>query len=136
MNNSEILNELSVYFQEQCRRKWWTQASATLCRMAKTLHADKEYEDELRCLILSFYIDMSGWQQQAFVNEYAVGAMRETCELLEVDKEHLKKMYYEAISVFSSSHHSFTPTGCLRVLTYCVFGKNRKADKIMSYLQK
>lgn len=136
MNNSEILNELSVMFQEQCKAEWWMLASATLRRMAKVLHEDKRYDDELRCLILSFYIDMSGWQLQAFVNEETVGDMREVCKLLELDKARLNDLYFDAIKGLSTSHHSFTPTGCLRVLTYCIFGKSRKVDKIMSYLQK
>lgn len=136
MNKSEILNELSVMFQEQCNGEWWMLASATLRRMAKVLHEDKNYDDELRCLILSFYIDMSGWELQAFVNEETVGDMREARELLGLDKAHLSKLYYDTIKGHSFPHHSFTPTGCLRVLTYCVFGKSRKADKIMSYLQK
>lgn len=136
MNNSEILNELSVMFQEQCKAEWWMLASATLRRMAKVLHEDKSYDGELRCLILSFYIDMSGWQLQAFINEETVGDMRKACELLGLDKACLSNLYYEAIKGFSFPYHSFTPIGCLRVLTYCVFGKSRKADKIMSYLQK
>lgn len=135
MNNSEILNELSTLFQEQCKAEWWMLSSATLRRMAKILHEDKNYADELRCLILSFYIDMSGWELQAFVNEETVGDMREACELLGLDKSDLSKLYYDTVKVLYYPFHSFTLTGCLRVLTYCVFGKSRKADKIMSYLQ-
>lgn len=79
---------------------------------------------------------MSGWQLQAFVNEETVGDMREACKLLELDKARLNDLYYEAIKGLSSPRHSFTPTGCLRVLAYCIFGRSRKVDKIMSYLQK
>lgn len=136
MTNNDKCNELFTSFQEQCKAGEWTKASGTLRLMADVLYTSKNYEDELRCLILSFYIDMSGCQRQAFVNEETVAAMREAYALSGIDKARMDELYYESIKEVSFPRHSFTPIGCLRVLTYCILGKNRKADEIISYLQK
>lgn len=136
MNNNDTLKALSASFEQQCKSAEWMKASETLRSIARILHSEKSYKDELRFLVLSFYIDMSGFQQQAFVNEETVCAMRVLCELLGLDKVQLNNLYYETIKGLSFPYHNFTPTGCLRVLTYCIFGKSRKADKIISYLKK
>lgn len=136
MNNGPKSSELSDALQEQCQTEDWAGVSSTLKSLSLCFHNEKNFNDEMRCHILSFYLDMSGCYRQPFVNEKTVGCMRDLRDLLELDKTNLSDMYYESIKALSLPSHSFVPTGCLRVLTYCVFGKSRKADKIMSYLQK
>lgn len=89
----------------------------------------------MKCLILSFYIDMSGFQRQSFVNEETVESMRELYNLSRIDKSKLQELYYDVIDDEMFPHHGFTPAGCLRVLTYCILGKSRKVEEIMAHLQ-
>ncbi len=134
MNKTENFNYGG--FQELCDSGKWAQASSLFIEKAEACHSAKDYIDEMKFLILSFYIDMSGIEVQPFVNSKTVFAMQEACKLSGIGNADLEKLYRNSVKMLSLPHHSFSYNGCLRVLTYCAFGKYCKADKILQYLQK
>lgn len=114
----------------------WERASETLRLMAYILETEKKHTDELKALMLSFYLDLSGMTRSPFTNGDTVDRMRRAYRSSGISEGELTVLYFDTVREDTLPSHYLTLTGSFRMFTYCLFGKRSKFDEVMSHLVK
>lgn len=127
---------LSRGLQDAYKTGDWERASETLRLMAYILETENKHTDELKALMLSFYFDLSGMGRQPFTNNDTVDRMRRAYRLSGMSETDLTVLYFDTVREDTLPSHCLTLTGSFRMFTYCLFGKSRKFDEVMSHLTK
>lgn len=127
---------LSRGLQDAYKTGDWERASETLRLMAYILETEKKHTDELKALMLSFYLDLSGMARSPFTNSDTVDRMRRAYRLSGMSEGELTVLYFDTVREDTLPNHYLTLTGSFRMFTYCLFGKSRKFDVVMSNLTK
>lgn len=127
---------LSRGLQDAYKTGDWERASETLRFMAYILETENKHKDELKALILSFYFDLSGLTRQPFTNNDTIDRMRRAYQLSGMTEGEVTILYFDVIREDTLPKHYLTLTGSFRMFTYCLFGKSRKFDEVMSHLVK
>lgn len=111
-------------------------ASETLRLMAYVLDTENKHTDAMKALMLSFYFDLSGMARQPFTNSDTVDRMKRAYSLSGMSESDVTLLYFDVIREDTLPRHYLTLTGSFRMFTYCLFGKSRKFDVVMSNLTK
>ena len=127
---------LSRGLQDAYKTGDWERASETLRLMAYILETENKHIDELKALMLSFYFDLSGMARSPFTNNDTVDRMRRAYRLSGMSETDLTVLYFDTVREDTLPNHYLTLTGSFRMFTYCLFGKSRKFDEVMSHLTK
>ena len=127
---------LSRGLQDAYKTGDWERASETLRLMAYVLDTENKHTDAMKALMLSFYFDLSGMGQQPFTNNDTVDRMKRAYRLSGMSESDVTLLYFDVIREDTLPRHYLTLTGSFRMFTYCLFGKSRKFDEVMSHLTK
>lgn len=114
----------------------WERASETLRLMAYILETENKHTDELKALMLSFYIDLSGVERMPFTNNDTVERIRTAYRKSGMSETDICCLYFDVIRDDTMPRHSLTVTGSFRVFTYCLFGKKKKLEEVLNNLSK
>lgn len=127
---------LSRGLQEAYKTGDWERASETLRLMAYVLDTENKHTDAMKALMLSFYFDLSGMGRQPFTNGDTVDRMKRAYRLSGMSESDVTLLYFDVIREDTLPRHYLTLNGSFRMFTYCLFGKDRKFDEVMSHLVK
>ena len=127
---------LSRGLQDAYKNGDWERASETLRLMAYVLDTENKHTDAMKALMLSFYFDLSGMARQPFTNSDTIDRMRRAYKLSGMSESDVTLLYFDVIGEDTLPRHYLTLTGSFRMFTYCLFGKSRKFDVVMSNLTK
>lgn len=127
---------LSRGLQDAYKNRDWERASETLRLMAYVLDTENKHTDAMKALMLSFYFDLSGMARQPFTNSDTVDRMKRAYRLSGMSESDVTLLYFDVIRKDTLPRHYLTLTGSFRMFTYCLFGKSRKFDEVMSHLVK
>lgn len=127
---------LSKGLQDAYKTGDWERASETLRLMAYILETENKHTDEMKALMLSFYFDLSGLARSPFTNNDTVDRMKKAYRLSGMTETDVALLYHDVIREDTLPRHYLTLTGSFRMFTYCLFGKSRKFDVVMSNLTK
>lgn len=125
---------LSRGLQDAYKTGYWERASETLRLMAYILETEDKYTDEMKALMLSFYFDLSGLAKPPFTNNDTVDRMKKAYKRSGMTESDIALLYFDVIHEDTLPKHYLTLTGSFRMFTYCLFGKTRKLDEVMSHL--
>lgn len=127
---------LSRGLQDAYKTGDWERASETLRLMAYVLDTENKHTDAMKALMLSFYFDLSGMGRQPFTNNDTIDRMKRAYRLSGMSESDVTLLYFDVIREDTLPRHYLTLTGSFRMFTYCLFGKSRKFDEVMSHLTK
>lgn len=105
-------SELSKKLHQQYRVGDWLGATATLRRMALVLHEERKYRDELKVLILSYYIDLSGMVAEPFICSGIGKRAKYLLGVGNVSKEELAQIFFSTLQGRVTPKHLLAKYDC------------------------
>lgn len=132
----EEFERLSKESQEHMKCGRLRDLSDTYMQMAAVLDSEGKYADELKVLMLAFYLDLSGVREEPFVRSEMPELARSALLNSKLSKRAMVDMYLEAIRRDSAPSHTMTVLGSLRVFNLCLLGRTEAVDRILSQVSK
>ena len=106
--------------------------SCTLKEMAELFRKNDRVYDQLRVLVVSFYIDLSGFGCASFIDRNLVEQLQTAIQLAFIDIAALERSYYEWIDSDMMPQHALGRKDCWYLLRLCAEGKIEQADYILT----
>lgn len=124
--------ELSAECRRHIREGQIDLYSATLKEMARLLEKDGRFMDELKILIPSFYIDLSGFGRAPYIDN-TVPAMLQTAILNSgIEKQKLCEFYFDLIHPDMISKHAMSISESFYIFRLCIDNKVEQAEYVLS----
>ena len=105
--------------------------SATLKQMAKLLEADGRYLDELKILISSFYIDLSGFGRASYIDRSVPAMLQTAMTNSGIENQQLCEMYVDLIRPDMIPKHAMSISESLYLFRLCIDNKVEQAEYIL-----
>lgn len=132
MTFEEELTVLSTKCKNYIRSGQISMYSATLKEMADLFCRNHCVTDQLKVLITSFYIDLSGFGRASFINRELVNQIQTATHLNSIDVGELERLFFEWIQPDMISQHALGVKDCWYLLRLCVDGKTEQAEYILT----
>lgn len=132
MTFEEEFNELSLRCRSYIRSGQISMYSETLKEMAELFRKNDRVNDQLKMLVISFYIDLSGFGRASFIDRELVNRIKTAMNLNEVELQELEQMYFNWIQPDMISQHALSVKDSWYLMRLCVDGKVEQADYILS----
>ena len=105
--------------------------SSTLKEMAELFRRNDRVNDQLRVLVVSFYIDLSGFSRAPFIDRNLIEQFRTVMQHDLINIESLERLFYEWISPDLMPQHALGRKDCWYLLRLCADGKVEQAEYIL-----
>ena len=128
--------ELSVSCGQHMRAGRFDELSDTYAEMASVLEAEGKYTDELKVLMLLFYIDLSGIGSEPHIRSTLPARATMALERTKMSKHEMTDLYLETVRRDCTPRHTMTVLGSLRLFELCILGKVGAAERILNQLSK
>ena len=132
MSFEEELNALSIRCKNYIRSGQISMYSSTLKEMADLFRKNTYFKDQLRVLIHSFYIDLSGFGRASFIDRNLIKDLQTTMNEQSLDIDTLEKLFFEWVQPDVISQHAFGIKDCWYLLRLCAEGKTEQAEYILT----
>lgn len=129
-------HELSESCGQHMRTGHFAELSDTYAEMAGVLEAEGRYTDELKMLMLTFYLDLSGVGSEPHIRSTLPELATAAFERSKMSKHEMTDLYLETIRRDCTSRHTMTVLGSLRLFELCILGKVGAAERILNQLSK
>lgn len=110
--------------------------SCDLKIMGDVLCREGKRADELKVLMLAFYIDLSGTSQKPFIDKASVGHIKSAVVQLKFDEHQIRELYMDTARADATPCHIMTVSDSLYLLELCISGRNTEANAILVGLTK
>lgn len=108
MDNNERFQMLSKDSHERLRKGDLRLYSYDLREMARILDAEGKYIDEVKLLMIVFYVDLSGGDTMPFVSEVLVETLKKAMLRAALSPNDVKKLYFDTIREDITPSHRMT----------------------------
>ena len=132
MTFEEELTSLSAKCKNYIRSGSISMYSATLKELADLFHRNDRTKDQLKALVISFYIDLSGFSRAPFIDRKLIERLQTSLHCNFIDEGELERLFFEWIQPDMIMQHSLGVKDCCYLLRLCIDGKADKADYILS----
>lgn len=132
MTFDEELTTLSAKCKSYIRAGRISMYSNTLKEMADLFRRNDRIKDQMKALVISFYIDLSGFSRASFIDHELVARIQTAMQLNSVDIRELEQLFFEWIQPDMISQHAFGVKDCWYLLRLCTEGKVEQADYILT----
>lgn len=132
MTFEEELAALSIKCKNYIRTGQIAMYSSTLKEMADLFCRHDCIKDQLKVLIVSFYIDLSGFSRSSFVDHELVAQVQTLMQSHSIDIHKLEQLFFEWIQPDMMSQHALAVKDCWYLLRLCLDGKVEQADYILT----
>lgn len=132
MSFKDELNALSIKCKNYIRSGQISMYSSTLKEMADLFRKNSYFKDQLRVLIHSFYIDLSGFGRASFIDQNLVKALQMTLNEQSIDINTLEKLFFEWVQPDMIPQHAFGLKDCWYLMRLCAQGKTEQAEYILT----
>lgn len=102
--------------------------------MGDILGREDRHIDELKVLMLAFYIDLSGVHQQPFIDRELPKYIRSAVIRSELDAHQFRELYMETVRTDTTPSHVMTVNDSLYLLELCLSNREDAADGILAEL--
>jgi len=106
--------------------------SDTLKEMAGLLEENGRFLDELRILILSFYIDLSGFGRAPYIDKSLPAMLQTAIYNSGLERHELCELYLKVIQPDVVSKHTMSVSESLYVFQLCIDNKVEQAEYLLS----
>lgn len=106
--------------------------SAALKEMAGLLEKDGRFVDELKILISSFYIDLSGFGRAPYIDKVVPTMLQTAISNSGMEKRELCELYLELIQPDMIPKHTMSVSESLYVFQLCIDNKVEQAEYLLS----
>lgn len=106
--NDKMYRELSRQCREYLMSGKLDLYSVTLKRMAEILDIEEKYVDEVKSLMVAFYIDLSGVGHSPYIDRLLVKSMNIAIRKSNLRKGAIKDLYFETIREDTTPRHMLT----------------------------
>ena len=106
--------------------------SSALKEMAELFRINDRAYDQLRVLVISFYINLSGFSRASFIDRNLVEQLRTALQHDLINVESLERSFFEWISPDMMPQHSLGRKDCWYLLRLCAEGKMEQAEYILT----
>lgn len=106
--------------------------SRTLKEMAELFRGNNCTMDQLKILVLVFYIDLSGFSRASYIDCNVTERLIAVIRQERIDISELEHLFMEWIQPDMISQHAFSRKECWYLLRLCVEGKTEQAQYILS----
>lgn len=132
MTFEEELTALSIKGKKYIRSGQISMYSSTLKEMADLFHRNNRIKDELKVLVISFYIDLSGFSRASFIDHALIEQLQSAMQLASIDIKELECSYFVWIQPDMMSQHALGVKDSWYLLRLCAEGKVVQADYILT----
>ena len=132
MTFEEEFTSLSAKCKNFIRTGQISMYSCTLKEMAELFRRNDRIYDQLRVLVVSFYIDLSGFGRASFIDRKLVDQLRFAVQSTVIDIEALERSFFEWIDPDMMPQHALGQKDCWYLLRLCAEGKVEQADYILT----
>lgn len=132
MTFDEELTALSVKCKNYIRAGQISMYSRTLKEMADLFCRYDRIKDQLKVLVLSFYIDLSGFGQASYVDRELVKQLQTAMQSHSIDIHELERSFFEWIQPDMMPQHALGLKDCWYLLRLCAEGKVDQAEYILT----
>lgn len=130
MTFEDELTALSLKCKSYIRSGQISMYSKTLKELAELFHRNNRTWDQLKVLVISFYIDLSGFSRASFIDYKLVAQIQAIMQLNDVPE--LEHSFFEWIQPDMIPQHALSVKDCWYLLRLCVDGKVEQADYILT----
>lgn len=127
---------LSVACGEYMRAGQFSDLSDTYAEMAEFLEAEGKYSDELKVLMLTFYLDLSGIERPAHIRSSIPDRATNAFAMSKMSKHEMTELYLETIRSDCTPRHTMTVLGSLKLFNLCLRGRVGDAERILKRIVK
>lgn len=128
--------ELSKKLHQQYRVGDWLGASATLRRMALVLHEEMKYRDELKVLVLSYYIDLSGMAAEPFACSALWKRVGQLTTMGKISPKEVENIYFDALTGRVTPLHTMMKSESYKLFRSCVeINESKILENIVNYVK-
>lgn len=128
--------ELSEVCGQHMRMGRFSDLSDTYAEMADVLEAEGKYSDELKVLMLVFYIDLSGIEREPYIRPTMPMLALAALEKSKMSKREMVDLYLETIRRDCTPRHTMTVLGSLRLFNLCLLGREETAARMLKQVSK
>ena len=132
MTFQDELHELTAKGKNFIRTGQISMYSCTLKEMADLFRRNDCTEEQLRVLVLAFYIDLSGFGRASFIDHGVVERLLTAMQYRNIDIAELERSYFEWIRSDMISQHALGLKDCWYLLRLCMEGKTEQAEYILT----
>ena len=132
MTFEEELTSLSAKCKNYIRTGCISMYSATLKEMADLFCRNDRTIDQLKALVISFYIDLSGFGRAPFIDRQLIERLQTSLRCNCIDKGEFERLYFEWIQPDMIMKHALGVKDGWYLLRLCAEGKADQADYILS----
>lgn len=132
MTFDEELTALSSKCKNYIRTGQIIMYSSALKEMAELFRRNGYAKNQLRVLVISFYIDLSGFSRASFIDRGLVQQVQTAMQLNSIDVRELEQSFFEWIQADMISKHALGVKDSWYLLRLCVEGKVDQADYILT----
>ena len=132
MTFDEKLTTLTNKCKSYIRTGQISMYSSTLKEMAILFRENEYTKDQLRVLILSFYIDLSGFSRASFIDRSLIQQLQTTLQENSIDVDVLEKMFFEWVHSDIIPQHALGLKDCWYLLRLCAEDKIEQAEYILT----
>lgn len=104
------------------------QYSGTLKELASLFLRERRFDDQMKMLVLSFYIDLSGFGRAAYIDRNVIKQLQDALALNEVDFKNLEQSYFTWVQPGMITQHTMSIKDSWYLLRLCLDGKTDQAE--------
>lgn len=132
MTFKEELTALSTKCKKFIRSGQISMYSTALKEMAELFCRNELIKDQLKVLLISFYIDLSGFSRSSFIDRELVIQVQTLIQSYSMDIHELEQLFFEWIQPDMMSQHALGVKDSWYLLRLCAEGKVEQADYILT----
>lgn len=132
MTFEEELTSLSIKCKNYIRTGQISMYSSSLKEMADLFRRNGSIRDQLRLLVISFYIDLSGFGRASFIDHELVEQVQIAMQLNSIDLQELEHSFMEWIQPDLVLKHALGVKDSWYLMRLCAEGKVEQADFILT----
>ncbi len=134
MSFENELSVLSAKCRHHIRAGQIDQYSTCLKEMAMLMQREGRYMDELKLLISSFYIDLSGFSRAPYIDERMPELLRNVTLFSGLNFSEASNLFLKIIQPDSIAKHALTIEESLYLFKLCLENEVEKADYILTQI--
>lgn len=128
MTFEEELAVLTSKCRSHIRAGQIDQYSGSLKELASLFLREGHSSNQIKMLVLSFYIDLSGFGRAAYIDHNVIKQLQEALALNEMDIKELEQSYFSWVQPGMITQHTVSVKDSWYLLRLCLDGKTDQAE--------
>lgn len=131
-NNDAEYARLSAESRKHLQAGYLDWYSFDLKAMANLLDREGKYVDEVKLLMVAFYIDLSGDRVRSYIDNDLAFSIRKAVLKSGMSDAEIEELYRDAVRSDITSRHCLTINDTLHLLKMTILGETGEASRILA----